>query len=160
MTQALKEKVLERIDGEEVVALVRELHARRSFSGQEQECAEFLVDFMRRQGLEARLQEVEPGRCNAIGVIPGGGGGQSLMFNGHTDIDPVPENYGRDPWKFSREDGRIYGHGIQNMKAADAAMVMAAVAVASGSRETWWWPPWWASCRAASAPTIWSSTAP
>ena len=129
MNEALKEKVLAQVEDEETVDLVRELHARRSFSGVEQECAEFLADFMRRAGLEARLQEVEPGRCNAIGVVRGSGGGQSLMLNGHTDIDPVPENYGRDPWTFSREDGRLYGHGIQNMKAADAAMVMAAVAV-------------------------------
>ncbi len=130
MSEAIKEQILKHIHEDEVVDLVRELHARPSFSGQEQECAEFLVGFMRRHGLEANLQEVEPGRCNAVAVLRGGGGGQSLMFNGHLDIDPVPEDYGRDPWAFSREGGRIYGHGIQNMKAADAAMVMAAVAVA------------------------------
>ncbi|MBI3079749.1 MAG: M20/M25/M40 family metallo-hydrolase [Deltaproteobacteria bacterium] len=130
MNEAVKDKVLARIKDDEVIGLLRELHARRSFSGQEQECAEFLVEFMGQAGLEARLQEVEPGRSNAIGLLRGSGGGQSLMFNGHLDIDPVPEHYGRDPWAFSREEGRIYGHGVQNMKAGDTAMVMAAVAVA------------------------------
>lgn len=130
MNETVKERVLACIEDDEVIGLLRELHARRSFSGQEQECAEFLVDVMRREGLEARLQEVEPGRSNAVGVVPGNDGGQSLMLNGHLDIDPVPENYGRDPWAFSRENGRIYGHGIQNMKGGDTAMVMAAIAVA------------------------------
>ncbi len=51
------------------------------------------------------------------------------MFNGHMDIDPVPLNYPGDPWDCREVDGRLYGHGLGNMKAGIAAMATATVAV-------------------------------
>jgi len=95
----------------------------KSYSGTpgEGELARFVVDRMQRLGLDAYTQEVEPGRLNAIGVWRGTGGGKSLLFNGHLDTNPVTEGWTVDPWGGVYDDQFIYGIGVSNMKAGDAA---------------------------------------
>jgi acetylornithine deacetylase len=119
-------------DGAHVIGSVRreeslELLARmvrfKSYSGTpgEGELARFMVDAMRQLGLEAFVQDVEPGRMNAIGIWRGTGGGKSLLFNGHLDTNPVTEGWTVDPWGGVHDDRFIYGIGVSNMKAGDAA---------------------------------------
>jgi len=122
-------KVLAEINLDELIALTKSLQAYHSFSGQEQEAAEFLANWMSDNGFETQLQEVEPNRSNALGFLRGSGQGPSLMLNGHLDVDPMPMHYQADPWKCRIEDGRLIGHGISNMKAGVAAMTMAAAAI-------------------------------
>ncbi|MDW8395472.1 MAG: ArgE/DapE family deacylase [Anaerolineae bacterium] len=71
------------------------------------------------------------GRPNVIGVWRGGGGGRSLILNGHTDVvspEPVSE------WRYppfgaqvvpSGRHGRMYGRGTQDMKAGLIANLFA-----------------------------------
>ena len=95
----------------------------KSYSGTpgESELARFMVDAMKGLGLDASLQEVAPGRFNAIGRWRGTGGGRSLLFNGHLDTNPVTEGWTVDPWGGIFDDRFIYGIGVSNMKAGDAA---------------------------------------
>jgi acetylornithine deacetylase len=95
----------------------------KSYSGTpgEGELARLMVEAMRELGLEAFVQEVEPGRLNAIGRWRGTGGGRSLLFNGHLDTNPVTEGWTVDPWGGRYDDRFIYGIGVSNMKAGDAA---------------------------------------
>ena len=95
----------------------------KSYSGTpgEGELARFVVERMQRLGLEAFTQEVEPGRQNAIGIWRGSGGGKSLLFNGHLDTNPVTEGWTVDPWGGVYDDQFVYGIGVSNMKAGDAA---------------------------------------
>jgi len=95
----------------------------KSYSGTpgEGELARFVVERMQRLGLEAFTQEVEPGRLNAIGIWRGSGGGKSLLFNGHLDTNPVTEGWTVDPWGGVYDDQFVYGIGVSNMKAGDAA---------------------------------------
>ena len=99
----------------------------KSYSGTpgEGELARFLVDRMRRLGLEAFTQEVAPGRLNAIGIWRGTGGGESLLFNGHLDTNPVTAGWTVDPWGGVYDEKFIYGIGVSNMKAGDAASLCA-----------------------------------
>ncbi len=123
-------KVLDQIELDEIVDLLRQLQSYRSFSGEEKEASEFFANWMDEQGFEVQLQEVEPNRPNAIGRLPGRGEGPSLMFNGHLDVDPIPMDYKyQDPWTVRLENGVMYGHGISNMKAGVAAMTIAARAL-------------------------------
>lgn len=120
---------------EEVVKLLRELINIPSVTGTEQQIAEFLVNHMRDLGLEARLQEVEPGRANAIAVLHGSGDGPALVFNGHLDTatsgrleDDYPGLGEVVPGNFPRayiKDGHVYGLGAYNMKGGIAAAVCA-----------------------------------
>jgi len=101
-----------------------------SFTGSEEPMAELMADTFRDLGLAVQWQQVEEGRANVVGTLAGGGGGPTLMFNGHMDTSYS----GREPWlahvpgfqpePFVRED-RLYGLGISNMKGALACYVEA-----------------------------------
>ncbi len=102
-----------------LAAMVR--HKSYSNTPGESALARFMVAEMQKLGLEAHLQEVEPDRYNAIGVWKGTGGGRSLLFNGHLDTNPVTGGWTVDPWGGLVDDKFIYGIGVSNMKAGDAA---------------------------------------
>ena len=99
----------------------------RSYSGEpgEAELARFMVERMRAIGLSANLQPVTGGRFNAIGTLAGRGGGTSLLFNGHMDTNPVTAGWTVDPFGGVYDDDFVYGIGVSNMKAGDAAAFMA-----------------------------------
>lgn len=128
MAGGVKHRILAEIRDDEVVELAKDLVRIPSYTTEETPVAEFLHGFLTRNGLDSRLQEVDPGRFQTIGRLPGSGGGNSLMLNGHIDIDPIPGGWVRDPWTPAIEGDRFYGAGIFNMKGGVTAMVMAAVA--------------------------------
>jgi acetylornithine deacetylase len=123
-----KDLILKEIVPEEVIDLAKTLIRIPSYTTDETPVARFLDEVLRRERLESRLQEVDPGRFQALARLPGIGGGRSLMFNGHIDIDPLPGGWIRDPWTPTIEGDRLYGAGIYNMKGGVTAMVMAAIA--------------------------------
>jgi acetylornithine deacetylase len=96
-------------------------HRSHSQTDGERRLAEFMAESMRAIGLEAELQPVEGERVNAIGRWRGTGGGRSLLFNGHVDTNPVTEGWTVDPVGGVIDDRFIYGIGVSNMKAGDAA---------------------------------------
>ena len=124
-----------RVDRARLVETASELVAIPSFTGSEQACAEHLRDVFADRGLRVQWQQVEDGRANVLGTLPGAGGGPSLMFNGHMDTSYS----GREPWlshvpgfqpSAFVEDDRLYGLGISNMKGALACYVEALRALA------------------------------
>jgi acetylornithine deacetylase len=128
------------VDEQGLIDLAVELVSIPSPTGEEQDAAEHLAGLLRELRLDVTVQEVEEGRANVLAVLPGAGGGPSLMFNGHLDTSYS----GREPWLegipgfqpsgFVR-DGRIYGLGVSNMKGAVACYVAAVRALqASGVR--------------------------
>ena len=119
------------IDQEEIVQLMRLLHSSPSFPPGEAEAMGLLQGWLQERGIDAELIDVvdEPGRPDLYYRMPGSGGGKTVMFNGHMDIDPVPLNFEGDPWEFREEDGVVYGHGLINMKAGVAAAAAATVAL-------------------------------
>src|ERR671936_2705142 len=110
-------------DAKRALDFVADMIRFKSYSGTpgEGELAAFVVEKMQGLGLEAFTQEVEPGRLNAIGIWRGAGGGKSLLFNGHLDTNPVTEGWTVDPWGGIYDDRFVYGIGVSNMKAGDAA---------------------------------------
>lgn len=89
----------------------------------ELEIARYVVDFLNAAGLQAKLDEVSPGRFNALGILRGLGGGRSLMFNGHLDTVGVAGM--TEPFAARLEGGRLYGRGAQDMKGGLAAALVA-----------------------------------
>jgi acetylornithine deacetylase len=128
VSPAARDRVLAALPPDEVVDLAKALVRIPSYTTEETPVARFLDELFRREGLESRLQEVDPGRFQVLARLPGAGGGRSLMLNGHLDIDPIPAGWVRDPWTPTVEGDRLYGAGVFNMKGGLAAMVMAAVA--------------------------------
>ncbi len=133
--QDLLSSALAKINEEKLIELVRNLVDIPSTTGEERECAEFLTGYMKKVGLEAKLQEITERRANAIGILRGTGEGPVLMFNGHLDtagtgideedypaMGPLPRGY--KPKSYIK-DGYIFGLGANNMKGGVAAAVAA-----------------------------------
>jgi len=94
----------------------------------EAEIAEYIAEYMRGIGLETRVEEVERGRPNVVGLLKGVGSGPTLMLNGH--MDTVGIDYMEiDPLDPVVRDGRLYGRGAIDMKGGLAAILAAAKAV-------------------------------
>jgi acetylornithine deacetylase len=125
----LRARVLDRIDDDEVVGLACELIRIPSFTTEETRCAEWLAGYLDDQGLAVTVQEIEPGRKQTIARLAGTGGGRSIMLNGHIDIDPLASGWTRDPFAPWIADGKLFGHGVYNMKAGVTACVMATLAL-------------------------------
>jgi len=122
----LRDSLLAPYDDDELVRLTADLIAiesHRLAPSKETHCAEFLCDLFRREGIDAGLQEVTPGRCNVWARLPGKGGGKSLMFNGH--IDTVPPGEMVDPFAPRIANGRMHGRGTCDMKGGVACQVYA-----------------------------------
>ena len=130
----LKEAIVAHIVPDEVVSLTKDIVRIPSYTADETEVARFLHAYFEKQGFESELQEVDPGRFQTIARLRGTGGGQSLMLNGHLDIDPIPSGWSRDPWTPTIEGDRFYGAGVYNMKGGVAAMIMGAVAARRAGR--------------------------
>ncbi|UCE31762.1 MAG: M20/M25/M40 family metallo-hydrolase [Burkholderiales bacterium] len=120
-------QLLEHVDDGAALDFLRAMIRFKSYSGTEGETqlARFMVERMRELGLEADLQPVEGDRCNAIGRLRGTGGGRSLLFNGHLDTNPATDDWSVDPWAGHLDDRFVYGIGVSNMKAGDAAFYSA-----------------------------------
>lgn len=90
----------------------------------EKEIAEYVATYFDDLGLETTLQEVEPGRFNAVGTLKGGGEGKTLLLEGH--MDTVGIDYMTiDPLTPVVKEGRMYGRGTVDMKGGLAAMMSA-----------------------------------
>jgi len=116
--------VLERLDLDRAVDLVREVCRIPSVLGQEGHLAAFLTDVMRDSGFESvALEPVLPGRPNAIGEISMGPGPR-VVLTGHLDTKPESVGWQRAaPLSGDLIDGAVYGHGVMDMKAALACQL-------------------------------------
>ena len=126
MNTALTRRIIEHVDIEYAVDLVQALVRTPSVVGEEGPIGRVL---------EARLddlgagkvwrEEVEPGRDNVFWEIEGERTGPRLLLTGHLDTKPVCEGWERDPYGGEREDTRVFGHAIMDMKAGLVAQVTA-----------------------------------
>lgn len=117
------QNVLAHLDAAYCLDFLSKMAQHKSYSQTEGEraLAAWMGDQMRGLGLDVELRPFDGERVNAIGRWRGTGGGNSLMFNGHIDTNPVSEGWTVDPWGGKVDDTFIYGIGVSNMKAGDAA---------------------------------------
>jgi acetylornithine deacetylase/succinyl-diaminopimelate desuccinylase family protein len=122
----LEERVLARIDPDEVVSMTQRLVRARGQNppGEEQATAAVLQELADDHGLERTAYDVVEGRPNVTVALPGGDG-PGLMLLGHTDVVPVGDGWTVDPFGGERRDGRVHGRGATDMKGGLAASVAA-----------------------------------
>jgi acetylornithine deacetylase len=121
--------LLRRIDEKACLDFLAAMVRQKSYTQTpgERVLANFMLEEMRGLGLESEFVPVEGAgigegaRVCAVGRLRGTGGGKSLLFNGHLDTNPVSEGWTVDPWAGKVDDMFIYGIGVSNMKAGDAA---------------------------------------
>ncbi|MBV7330560.1 ArgE/DapE family deacylase [Chloroflexi bacterium TSY] len=97
------------------------------------EVDEWLIDFDTLK--QHRSYSVEVERAEGVGVVGtwGKGNGQSLLFNGHTDVVPPGEldRWHFDPWRATLDEtsGRVYGRGALDMKGGLCCAIFAVKAI-------------------------------
>ena len=147
ISDELQRRVAHAVEAHEgqLVELTRELIRIQSVTGNEGAVQARIAAILRDMGLE--VDEFEPdlatlsshpafapmeglnyrGRPNVVGVYHGGGGGRSLLFNGHVDTIPLGpiEAWTEGPLSGAVRDDRIFGRGAADMKGGLAAMTVA-----------------------------------
>lgn len=85
------------------------------------ELIEFVRDYLAGHGVEATVSASPDGKkANLFANIgPWEEGG--VVLSGHVDVVPIDgQEWSRDPWTLTEENGRLYGRGACDMKGFDA----------------------------------------
>lgn len=103
------------------IALLRDLVAIPSVSGDEETIAKFVEETARGWGLSA-IRDDTSVRVEVVGARPG----PTLAFVSHVDVVPPGAGWTRDPFVPVIEDDKLYGRGSGDAKASVSAMLYAA----------------------------------
>jgi acetylornithine deacetylase len=131
---------------DEVVRVVQDLIAIPSRNtppfGEEKAAQQYIAEYLRRAELDVDLYEPDtvPGllehpayhggrtyrdRPNLTSLLPGLGGGRSLLLTGHIDTVALGDNlWQHDPFTAQIHDDRLYGLGAIDMKGPLGAMLV------------------------------------
>ena len=118
-------RLLGALDREELVELTRKLVRidsviRPETGNTEREAVEHIRGWLRDElGVQAAVEEVEPGRHNLVATLDSGRPGPCLMLEGHTDVvsEGDRSRWSVDPFGGEVREGRLYGRGSCDMKA-------------------------------------------
>lgn len=89
----------------------------------EAKLADFIAGWLRKEGIEVRMEDVLPGRPNVVARLPAPAGAISMVWEGHTDTVQVD---GMDkPFEPRLENGRLYGRGAVDDKGCLAMFMLA-----------------------------------
>ena len=118
---------------EEVVRICQDLIRIPSVNfgegrGDERAVAEYVVASLAEVGIESKIYESAPNRCNVIARIEGADSSRpGLVVHGHIDVVPAnAQDWSVDPFAAVIKDGMIWGRGAVDMKNVDA-MILAIV---------------------------------
>ena len=93
--------------------------------GDEKAVAEYVVASLAEVGIEAKIYESAPNRCNVIANIEGSDPARpGLVVHGHIDVVPAnADDWSVDPFGAVIKDGMIWGRGAVDMKNVDAMLL-------------------------------------
>ena len=93
--------------------------------GDESAVAAKVVALLAEVGIESKIYESAPGRCNVIAHIKGSNQERpGLVIHGHLDVVPASaEDWSVDPFSAEIKDGMIWGRGAVDMKNMDAMII-------------------------------------
>lgn len=96
--------------------------------GDEKAMADYVVSKLAEVGIDSRIYESAPGRCNVVANIEGVNSSRpGLVVHGHIDVVPAnADDWSVDPFSGEIRDGMIWGRGALDMKNMDA-MILAIV---------------------------------
>jgi acetylornithine deacetylase len=139
MTHPDYAKAAAQITPERVRDLLVDLVNIPSATGSEIGVAQYLVERMRKSGLDTDLPLVDAGRPNAVGHRRGRGDGLNLLFTGHMDTsysgaEEHLAGEGFRPQAIVR-DGWVFGLGANNMKSGLASALIAIEAIVQSGIE-------------------------
>lgn len=111
---------------EKLVAFCQKMIRAKSYSGHEDQVAEEMKRFCAEEGFtDVHIDKYGNCICHIKGKQPG----PKLLFDGHMDTVPVPDEsaWEHDPFGAEIIDGKMYGRGTSDMKGALSSMMAAAI---------------------------------
>lgn len=104
---------------------------RPARGGNEEEVALYVAALLNEWGIPAKIEYVEPGRPNVMGVLKGTEPGKTLLFEGHTDVvtEGDPAGWEHPPFEARIVGDRIYGRGACDTKNNLAAALVVCKAI-------------------------------
>jgi putative selenium metabolism hydrolase len=116
-----------------LIELCQELLRQQSYSGEEGKVVNSISDAFKRLGFDDYFVD---SYGNVIGQIKGKKPGKNILFDGHIDTVPVPDEskWSHPPFGGELVDGKIYGRGASDMKGAVSAMIAAAAFFAEDNK--------------------------
>ena len=93
--------------------------------GDEKAVADYIVRSLAEVGIEAKIYESAPNRCNVIARIAGRDSSRpAIVVHGHIDVVPAnAQDWSVDPFAAVIKDGAIWGRGAVDMKNVDAMIL-------------------------------------
>lgn len=130
----MEQKILDAVEAkrQDIIDFFQKTVQIPSLPGEEKELGDFLVQEMRKWGIEdIGLVEKEPGHPNVLARIHGVEDGPNFIFNGHLDVihPGDPATWSDAPFSGKIKDGRIYGRGSVDMKGGTMSSFMAGAIV-------------------------------
>lgn len=134
-------KIIENVDEENLIDFTRSLVKIDSVydptieNANESEVANFIYEFLKKEGFEVYIEEAEANRPNVIAFLRGEEKGKTILFEGHTDVVSVGDSkkWNYDPFGAEivevKGKKRIYGRGANDTKENLAAAIYAAKAI-------------------------------
>lgn len=148
VTEADRAAIAAAIDEAEIVELALTLGNIPAPSGKELEVANYVHDWMAREGFSPRKVGATPERPNIIGTHGGKGVGKNLLFTAHLDTEAPTWNPDLDAYKYSPEtlanpewetcwleDGKLHGYPIANDRGPMSCFLIAAKALKKAGYE-------------------------
>jgi acetylornithine deacetylase len=123
MNARVLEKVGASLAADTAIGLTQEMVRIDSTNGKEDALARDLERRLKSLRLgKVWTEKTFAGRLNTFWEVDSGKPGPRLLFTGHLDTKPVCEGWQRDPFEGAIERGRLYGHGVMDMKAGLGAL--------------------------------------
>jgi acetylornithine deacetylase len=124
MNSQVLEKVTTSVAVETSVGVTQEIVRIDSTNGKEDALARQLEARLKSFGIgKVWCEKTYEGRLNTLWQVDSGKPGPHLLFTGHLDTKPVCEGWHRDPFDGAIENGRLFGHGVMDMKAGLGALI-------------------------------------
>ena len=124
MKELFDQKIFKELDSQqdELNGIIQKLIQIRSYSGEEKEIVEYILEKMREYDFDEAFAD---GLGNAVGRI--GNGPIKILFDAHIDTVRVTEdeNWQYPPFEGKIVDGKIYGRGAVDEKPAMAGYLLA-----------------------------------
>jgi acetylornithine deacetylase/succinyl-diaminopimelate desuccinylase-like protein len=124
MNMLVRDKVSSSLTGEISISLTQTMVRIDSTNGREDNLARDLETRLKTLGVgKVWCEKTYEGRLNTLWEVDSGKPGPHLLFTGHLDTKPVCEGWQRDPFDGAIENGRLFGHGVMDMKAGLGSLI-------------------------------------
>lgn len=143
VTEEERAAIAAAINQDELVKLALELGNIPSRSREEAAAAQFVYEWLDREGFQPRRAGATPERPNIIGEYGGQGTGANLLLTAHLDTESPSGDHSQDKFRYREatlrdpewtqcwldEDGRLRGYPISNDRGPMACFLIAAKAL-------------------------------